>query len=324
MKRFALKRGDGADMFFRLCFLAMFGLASQSPASAETSRVLLDTDADGWALWTTYGPGMNEKYGTGNQSKHHHHPSCVVSNVNERILEAVDRGAGERKRYQSGCLSTREAQGGKGFLRFSEGVSSLRFAFDVTVSDWNHAVWPAVWLRGVGGAGVHEIDVLEGFTAQTGPDLYRFAVHSAGKINLIRDPVPGTPLKSGVRATVWAEVHRPGTLNPTCAVIRAGIDGRTTVEAPDSNTAAWWKDDYGWDLIVQQQIGGNWVGDPDINPYAGFLQNGRRGKPPGEVPSWSGRSTLTVHRVQVIARMSGHRGVQSPQKRRQANDDETK
>ena len=272
--------------------------ANQHAAYAE--RVLLDTERDGWSLWTAYGPGMNERYGLGNNSKHYHHPSRVLTAGTARVLEAVDTGEGETKRYQSGCLSTREAPHGAGFFRFTNDVRSLRFEFDVTISDWNHAVWPACWLRGVGGASVHEIDVLEGFTAQTGTNLYRFAVHSAGHINVIRDPWPGTPLAAGERATVWVEVHRPGTRHDTLAVIRAGKNDTVTVNEPDPHTAGWWADDYGWDLIVQQQIGGNWVGDPDL-PYTGVLQNGQSGRPASEVPTWGGYSTMTIHRVRVVA-----------------------
>lgn len=284
--------------------LLVAGIVVHSRALAD-DRVLLDTDADGWELWTAYGPGMNETYGSGNNSKHYHHPSRVLTSGSARILEAVDTGAGQPKRYQSGCLSTREAPNGAGFFRFADDIRSLRFEFDVTVSDWNHAVWPACWLRGVGGAVVHEIDVLEGFTAQTGTNIYRFAVHSAGNVNVIRDPWPGTPLMPGERATVWVEIHRPGTLHATDAYIRAGIDSTTTVSAPDPYSAQWWADEYGWDLIVQQQIGGNWVGDPDV-PYTGFLQNGQPGRPAEEVPTWQlatdgGYSTLTIHRVRVIA-----------------------
>ncbi len=272
---------------------------------AADLRVLHDTETDGWALWTAYGPGMNETYGAGNNSKHHHDPNRILAEGNARVLEAVDLGVGEPKRYRSGCLSTREAPDGTGFFRFAHDVRSLRFAFDVTISDWNHAVWPAVWLRGVGGAGVHEIDILEGFTAQSGTNLYRIAVHSAsslgGSYNTLHDPWPGTPLLPGVRATVWAEIHRPGSLNATQAFVRAGINDTTRVNTPDPHTEKWWTDAYGWDLIVQQQIGGNWVGDPDVNPYTGTLQNGQPGKPPSEVPSWSGISSMTIHRVLVTA-----------------------
>jgi len=278
-------------------------LAGQCPAGGE--RVLLDTELDGWSLFTAYGPGMNETYGVGNNSKHHHHPSRVLTDGSARVLEAVDTGEGQPKRYQSGCLSTREAPNGSGFFRFANDVRRLRFEFDVTISDWNHAVWPACWLRGVGGASVHEIDVLEGFTAQTGTNIYRFAVHSAGNVNAIRDPWPGTPLAADERATVWVEVHRPGTLHATLAHIRAGKNDTVTVSQPDLHTALWWADDYGWDVIVQQQIGGNWVGDPDL-PYTGFLQNGRDGKPASQVPTWNGYSTMTIHRVRVIAALDAY------------------
>lgn len=270
---------------------------------AEGLRVLHDTDRDGWDLWTAYGPRMNETYGSGNKSKHYHDPAYIVNDGNARILRAVDTGAGQAKRYRSGCLSTREATGGRGFFRFADDIYSIRFEFDVTISEWNHAVWPALWLRGVGGASVHEIDVLEGFTAQTGADLYRIAVHSGGKVNVLRDPMPGTPLKAGQRAVVWAEVFRPGTLDPALAVIKAGVDDTVRVSAPDPHTASWWRDDYGWDMIVQEQIGGNWVGDPDINPYNGLLQNGRTGKPPAVVPSWDGDSSMTVYSVKVVAKV---------------------
>ena len=143
---------------------------------AETSvRTLYDSDLDGWRLWTAYGPAVNERYGSGNNSKHWHDPAYVVASGKARILRAVDTGVGKEKRFMSGCLSTREAPGGRGFMRFGPGVDFLRFEFTVSISDWNHAVWPALWLRGDGGASVHEIDVLEGFTAQVGVDLYRFA-----------------------------------------------------------------------------------------------------------------------------------------------------
>ncbi len=270
-------------------------------SSAAATRVLLDTDQDGWSLWTAYGPGMNERYGSGNNSRHYHHPSRVLVDGTARVLEAVDTGEGEERRYQSGCLSTREAPNGAGFFRFAEDKRSLRFEFDVSISDWNHAVWPACWLRGSpGGASAHEIDVLEGFTAQTGTNLYRFAVHSAGNVNVIRDPWPGTPLAAGERATVWVEVHRPGTLHIDQAVIRAGQGDTVIVEESDPHTAGWWTDDFGWDLIVQQQIGGNWVGDPDVS-YAGVLQNGQPGRPVEEVPTWGGSSTMTIYRVRVVA-----------------------
>ena len=280
--------------------IGLLGVCSIASAFASEQRVLLDTESDGWSLWTAYGPGMNERYGSANNSRHYHHPSRVLTNGAERILEAVDTGEGESKRYQSGCLSTREAPNGAGFFRFTNDVRSLRFEFDITISDWNHAVWPACWLRGVGGAVVHEIDVLEGFTAQTGTNLYRFAVHPAGNINVIRDPWPGTPLAPEERVTVWVEIHRPGTRHETLATIRAGKNDLVTVNEPDPHTADWWADDYGWDLIVQQQIGGNWVGDPDL-PYTGFLQNGQPGRPASEVPTWDGYSTMTIHRVRVIA-----------------------
>ncbi|HMP71926.1 MAG TPA: hypothetical protein PKE55_01550 [Kiritimatiellia bacterium] len=278
----------------------------EGAAAQKQVRVLLDTEVDGWGLWTAYGPGMNERYGSANNSKHYHDPGRVMTVGTGRVLEALDLGAGETKRYRSGCLSTREAPGGAGFFRFTNDVRSLRFEFEVTLSDWNHAVWPACWLRGVGGASVHEIDVLEGFTAQTGTNLYRFALHSAGQNNVIRDPWPGTPLEAGERATVWAEVHRPGTRHPTLAWIRAGKNDTVTVNEPDPRTALWWADDYGWDLIVQQQIGGNWVGDPDA-PYAGFLQNGQPGRPVNEIPTWSGFSSMTVHRVAVTAVLDVYR-----------------
>lgn len=268
--------------------------------AGDRVRTLYDSDGDGWRLWTAYGPAVNERYGTGNNSKHWHDPAYVVASGKARIFRAVDTGVGQAKRFMSGCLSTREASGGRGFMRFSPGIDFLRFEFTVTISDWNHAVWPALWLRGDGGAGVHEIDVLEGFTAQVGVDLYRFAVHSGGEVNVLRDPWPGTPLKAGRKACVWVEVHRPGTLDPNLAFIRAGIDGTATVEAADPNTAVWWKANYGWDMIIQQQIGGNWVGDPE-KPYQGKLQNGTDGLPASEVPTWKGDSSMTVHRVKVTA-----------------------
>lgn len=268
---------------------------------AETSvRTLYDSDLDGWRLWTAYGPAVNERYGSGNNSKHWHDPAYVVASGKARIFRAVDTGVGKEKRFMSGCLSTREAPGGRGFMRFGPGVDFLRFEFTVSISDWNHAVWPALWLRGDGGASVHEIDVLEGFTAQVGVDLYRFALHSAGKTNVLRDPWPGTPLKAGQKAYVWVEVHRPGTRDPERAFIRTGIDGKAMVEAADPNTAGWWKEGYGWDMIIQQQIGGNWVGDPE-KPYQGKLQNGEPGLPASEVPTWRGDSSMTVYRVKVTA-----------------------
>ena len=263
-------------------------------------RTLYDSDLDGWRLWTAYGPALNERYGSGNNSRHWHDPACVVASGTARIFRAVDVGAGQAKRFRSGCLSTREAPDGKGFMRFAPGADCLRFEFTVSVSDWNHAVWPALWLRGDGGASRHEIDVLEGFTAQTGVDLYRFALHSAGKTNVLRDPWPGTPLKAGQKACVWVEVHRPGTRDPERAFIRTGIDGKAMVEAADPNTAGWWKEGYGWDMIIQQQIGGNWVGDPE-KPYQGKLQNGEPGRPASEVPTWRGDSSMTVYRVKVTA-----------------------
>lgn len=285
-------------------------LFTAHPVHAE-ERILHDTEQDGWSLWTAYGPGMNERYGSANNSKHYHHPSRVLTNGAERILEAVDTGEGQPKRYQSGCLSTREAPEDAGFFRFTNDVRSLRFEFEVTISDWNHAVWPACWLRGVGGAVVHEIDVLEGFTAQTGTNLYRFAVHSAGNINVIRDPWPGTPLAAGERAIVWVEIHRPGTRHAEQAHIRAGKNESVVVDEPDPHTADWWADDYGWDLIVQQQIGGNWVGDPDL-PYTGVLQNGQPRRPAAEVPTWQGYSTMTLHRVRVIAALDTYKMGHTP------------
>lgn len=294
LPRVVIRRIGFCAVFFSVVTCFAF-----SSAFAAT-RVLLDTDRDGWGLWTAYGPDLNERYGSGNNSKHYHHPSRVLTNGAARTLEAVDTGVGEARRYQSGCLSTREAQNGAGFFRFSNDISSLRFEFEITISDWSHAVWPACWLRGVGGAGVHEIDVMEGFTAQTGTNLYRFAVHSAGHNNAIRDPWPGAPLPAGQRATVWAAVYRPGMLHTNDAVIRAGVDDTIVVNARDPYTADWWSDTFGWDLIVQQQIGGNWIGDPDL-PYTGTLQNGNPGRPANEIPTWSGYSTMTIHRVRVVA-----------------------
>ena len=278
------------------------GLLLLLPTFGADVRVqtLYDSDSDDWRLWTAYGPSLNERYGSGNNSKHWHDPAYVVASGKARILRAVDTGVGNAKRFMSGCLSTREAAGGKGFMRFSPNVDFLRFEFTVSISDWNHAVWPALWLRGDGGASVHEIDVLEGLTAQVGVDLYRIAVHSGGKINVLRDPWPGTPLKAGQKACAWMEVHRPGTLDPKLAFIRAGVDETVTLEAGDPHTAAWWKENYGWDMIVQQQIGGNYVGDPE-KPYQGKLQNGEAGLPASEVPIWQGDSSMTVYRVKVTA-----------------------
>lgn len=283
-----------------LARIAGFLLTLPALGADARVRTLYDSDLDGWRLWTAYGPAVNERYGSGNNSKHWHDPAYVVAFGKARILRAVDTGVGKEKRFMSGCLSTRETPGGRGFMRFGPGVDFLRFEFTVSISDWNHAVWPALWLRGDGGAGVHEIDVLEGFTAQVGVDLYRIAVHSAGKVNVLRDPWPGTPLKAGRKACVWTEIHRPGTLDPKLAFIRTGVDGTVTVAKGDPNTAGWWKANYGWDMIVQQQIGGNWVGDPE-KPYQGKLQNGEPGLPASEVPTWRGDSSMTVYRVKVTA-----------------------
>ncbi len=285
--------------------LAAVSLFAPMASRAAESRVLLDTAVDGWSLWTMYGPGMNATYGSGNNSKHYNHPQHVITNGGERILRAVDitRVPGSysvTNRYQAGALSTREAANGAGFFRFSNDISSLRFEFEITISDWNHAVWPACWLRGVGGASKHEIDIFEGMTAQTGTNLYHFAVHSAGHINAIVNSGSGIPLLAGQRATVWAEVHRPGTLNASNAVIRGGVDDLVAISAEDRYTAQWWTNDYGWDLIANEQIGGNYVGDPDKD-YNGTLQNGTAGLPPAQVPNWQGDSSMTVHRVRVIA-----------------------
>ncbi len=290
-----------------LCWgaLVVFMFAAPLSSRAAESRVLLDTAVDGWSLWTMYGPGMNATYGAGNNSKHYYHPQHVISNGTERVLRAIDitRAPGSysvTNRYQAGALSTREAPNGAGFFRFSNDISSLRFEFEITISDWNHAVWPACWLRGVGGASKHEIDILEGMTAQTGTNLYHFAVHSAGHINAIMNSGSGVPLLAGQRAIVWAEVHRPGTLNASNVVIRAGVADLMAVSAEDRYTAQWWTNDYGWDLIANEQIGGNYIGDPDKD-YDGTLQNGTTGLPPAEVPNWQGDSSMTVHRVRVIA-----------------------
>ena len=153
-------------MILRAGVLAAFSLLVPVSLRAAESRVLLDTAVDGWSLWTMYGPGMNATYGSGNNSKHYYHPQHVITNGSERILRAVDstRVPGSysvTNRYQAGALSTREAANGAGFFRFSNDISSLRFEFEITISDWNHAVWPACWLRGVGGSDSFAIPAVE-------------------------------------------------------------------------------------------------------------------------------------------------------------------
>jgi len=262
--------------------------------------LLYSSDLDGWELWTAYGPGRNETYGDGNNSLHHHHPNQLSDGWSDKVsLSATDYGEGVEKRFLSGALSTRE----KGwFFGFGDAptAATIRFAADVLLNEFSHAVWYALWLRGKGGAGVHEVDMLEAFTAQTGVGKVTQIVHSAGAVNFLRAPWPFPDFDAGVTHNVWFECDRPGVSGPH-AHIRMGIDDITYLDAQDTRSDRWWADDYGWDLIAQIQLGGNWVGDPR-SPYAGFLQNGRTGKPVSEVPSWDGQSVMEFGNVMVTAR----------------------
>ena len=56
----------------RKTFARIAGFLLTLPALGADARVrtLYDSDLDGWRLWTAYGPAVNERYGSGNNSKY--------------------------------------------------------------------------------------------------------------------------------------------------------------------------------------------------------------------------------------------------------------
>ena len=56
----------------RKTFARIAGFLLTLPALGADTRVrtLYDSDLDGWRLWTAYGPAVNERYGSGNNSKY--------------------------------------------------------------------------------------------------------------------------------------------------------------------------------------------------------------------------------------------------------------
>ena len=293
-------RVEIVDLESRLLFLesAPEPEPEPDPDPERPEDILYDSDLDDWAIWSVYGPDNNETYGSGNNSLHYHSPTEVIETEDGVILTGTDFGEGVTKRFLSGAISTRETgvRFGFGDLIYGEGI---RFAFDVTIDEYSHAFWPAIWLRGKGGSGVHEVDILEGFTAQTGVDRVTQIIHSDGKVNHIKAPWPYGELPAGKRCTVWYECFAPDIYGSK-AQVRMGIDDVVNVDTQDSRSDGWWSDDYWWDCIAQIQLGGNWVGDPR-KPYDGTLQNGNTAyaKPVSQVPSWDGDSNMTIHRVVV-------------------------
>lgn len=240
-----------------------------------------------------YGIGNNETYGDANGSKHRHRSSHVMWRVGSLGVK-LTASSPDVNQFFSGAVSSRELNKTWGI---EDGYDYVRFEADVTLSDYNHAVWPAVWLRWQpGGASAHEVDMLEAFTAQTGPDIIRQTIHSNGSTNYLKDPYPGVTFPANTQHTIWYELHTDRT-------VRMGVDGNVTVDATDDRMPDPRSGRY--DVCLQMQIGGNWVGDP-AEPYNGYLQNGRAGKSADLVPSWNGEpSTMTIHGMRVSQHRSG-------------------
>jgi len=239
-------------------------------------------------LWTAYGPGVNETYGSGNNSHHRHDPQMVQWGHNTATLLAA-KVDGE---YLSGAISTREAPNGTGFYGIPADAYGINFWFDLELSDYNHAVWPSVWLRGEGGSSESEIDVMEGFFAQVLPEHITQTLHHHGSKAGKSWPHPAVPMRFSVAALITKEPA--GGLRIRLSYAAPGDDHTATVDQTVDLPQ-----DYTWDIIAQQQIGGNWVGDP-TKPYTGLLQNGQPGVHPNAITEWDGSvSTLTLHNIGV-------------------------
>lgn len=130
--------------------------------------------------------------------------------------------------------------------------------------DWGQGFWPAIWATITpGGGSACEFDYFEGFHVEDGrrPRSTLFADKDPGagyskKVSQAKGPVdlgPGLHVVDG----------RVSRLDGGGFLFETWFDGRLTMAYRLTDRLQWSRQGRGWDLLLNLQLGGPWVGDPD-------------------------------------------------------------
>ncbi len=218
--------------------------------------------------WKAY----HNTYGDGDASLHCHTPSNVTVGGGTVKLTAKKEAAkcpnGKVRNYTGGFLGSRDV----------ERYYPLYGRYEVRArTPHGQGLHPGFWLRHRNGASAAEVDVAEFFHSSK-PGSVTQTVHfptslgyNVSKKNTVFEPaVQGR----GGWHTYSVDILpvKPG--DNSQVTFTFAIDGATTHSYTNKNTAAWTGTDpsASWDMALQLNVGGTWVGHPDSK--LGFLSAG--------------------------------------------------
>jgi beta-glucanase (GH16 family) len=196
-------------------------------------------------------------YGDGNHELQHYRPQNIAVGGGNMTITAKRENYGGRQ-FTSGFIGSRDtATTGDFYPKFGRYEMRARLPH-------GQGLWPAFWLRRVGGADRAEVDVMEYFHAEE-PGHTRQTLHLNGRRNL-------------AKTTTFFESPRPDrdTQFHTWAVdiLPEGDDVRFTFYLDGSVTRTYldtepaWNDpnidpDHFWDIALNVAVGGDYTGHPD-------------------------------------------------------------
>lgn len=225
--------------------------------SDEFNTSSLDT-----SRWGAY----HNTYGDGNKEEACLTPSNVTSsNGTLKITskkEAITCPGATQDQFSSGFIGSRDAPAKVYYPAFA------RYEIRAKVP---HAqgLWPAFWLRHVGGSSVAEIDVMEYFHAQV-PGKITQTLHLPQEVgrNIAKKSTSFETARAGVGDWHTYRVDIIPFENDTKAQIVYYIDGIETLRY--TPTAFGWLNNYDknrmFDIALNTAVGGTWNGHPDDPP----------------------------------------------------------
>jgi hypothetical protein len=204
----------------------------------------------GWKL-------ENSTYGDGNHELQHYRPQNVHVSDGTMTITARREAYGGRQ-FTSGFIGSRDtASTGRFYPKFGRYEMRARLPH-------GQGLWPAFWLRRVGGAGEAEVDIMEYFHAEE-PGHTRQTLHLNGRRNLGKTTTffesPRAERDAGFHT--WAVDIAPEGDDVRFTFL---IDGAVTSTYLDTEPA--WNDPnidpaHFWDIAVNLAVGGDYTGHPD-------------------------------------------------------------
>jgi beta-glucanase (GH16 family) len=204
----------------------------------------------GWKL-------EDSTYGDGNHELQRYRPQNVAVTGGNLVITARREAYGGRQ-FTSGFVGSRDTSTtGRFYPKFGRYEMRARLPH-------GQGLWPAFWLRRVGGAGEAEVDVMEYFHAEQ-PGHTRSTLHLNGRRDLNRTVTPfEAPVAERDAAFhTWAVEIAPEGDDVRFTFL---LDGEVTSTFVDTEPA--WDDpsidpDHFWDIAVNLAVGGSYTGHPD-------------------------------------------------------------